>query len=51
MRKNDLIKVILALSLLVNIYLFMNQKHDNRDQELKYELLNAHIYRDLYKFN
>lgn len=47
MRKIDWIKVILALSLLVNVYLFMNHRHDNRDQELKYELLNAYIYRDL----
>ena len=47
MRKIDWIKVILALSLFVNVYLFMDYKHDNRNQELKYELLNAHIYRDL----
>ncbi|MBB3127027.1 hypothetical protein FHS19_001681 [Paenibacillus rhizosphaerae] len=47
MRKIDWIKVILALSLFVNVFLFMNHKHDNRNQELKYELLNTSIYRDL----
>ncbi len=47
MRKTDWIKVILVVSLIGNVALFKNQERDNRKQELKYELLNAAIYRDL----
>lgn len=47
MRKVEWIKIILAVSLVVNFYSFINHKRNNRDQELKYELLNAYIYRDL----
>ncbi|NUU64374.1 hypothetical protein [Paenibacillus agri] len=47
MRKLEWIKVILVVSLMGNVTLFMNHKRDNKRQELKYELLNANIYRDL----
>lgn len=47
MRKEDWIKVLLVISLLGNVALFMNHKHVSKNQELKYELLNAYIYRDL----
>jgi hypothetical protein len=47
MRKTDWIKVILVVSLIGNVALFKNQERDNRKQELKYELLNAAIYRDV----
>ncbi|MDF2647980.1 MAG: hypothetical protein K0Q73_3785 [Paenibacillus sp.] len=47
MRKIDWIKVILVVSVLGNVTLFMNHNRVNRNQELKYELLNAYIYRDL----
>jgi len=47
MRKEDWIKVILVVSLFGNVALFMNHKRDSKNQELKYELLNAYIYRDL----
>lgn len=47
MRKIDWIKVILVVSLIGNVELFMNHKHVIRNQELKYELLNAYIYREL----
>ncbi|OAB35103.1 hypothetical protein PMSD_13340 [Paenibacillus macquariensis subsp. defensor] len=47
MRKIDWIKVILIVSLFGNVALFMNHRHVIRNQELKYELLNAYIYRDL----
>lgn len=47
MRKEDWIKVILVLSLLGNVALFMNYKLISSNQELRYELLNAYIYRDL----
>lgn len=47
MRKEDWIKVILVVSLFGNVALFMNHNRVNKNQELKYELLNAYIYRDL----
>ncbi|WP_313642069.1 hypothetical protein [Paenibacillus sp.] len=47
MRKEDWIKVILVVSLFVNVALFLNHNRVNKNQELKYELLNAYIYRDL----
>ncbi|WP_438351041.1 hypothetical protein ACP8HI_10580 [Paenibacillus sp. FA6] len=47
MRKEDWIKVILVVSLIGNVTLFMNHNRVNKNQELKYELLNAYIYRDL----
>lgn len=47
MRKEDWMKVILVLSLSVNGVLIVNQKRVSEKQELKYELLNAYIYRDL----
>ncbi|MBD7969278.1 hypothetical protein H9647_14480 [Paenibacillus sp. Sa2BVA9] len=47
MKKTDWIKIILVVSLLGNVALFKNQERDNRRQELKYELLNSAIYRDL----
>ncbi|OAB26843.1 hypothetical protein PMSM_25755 [Paenibacillus macquariensis subsp. macquariensis] len=47
MKKKDWIIVILVVSLFGNVELFMNHKHVIRNQELKYELLNAYIYRDL----
>ena len=47
MRKKDWIKVILVVSLIGNGTLFINHKRDSKKQELKYELLNANIYRDL----
>jgi len=47
MRKEDWIKAILVVSLFGNVALFMNQNRVNKNQELKYELLNAYIYRDL----
>lgn len=47
MRKEDWIKVILVLSLSGNLALFINHKRVSRDQELRYELLNAYISRDL----
>ncbi|WP_339265374.1 hypothetical protein [Paenibacillus sp. FSL R5-0470] len=47
MKKIDWIKVILIVSLFGNVVFFMNQKKDSRNQELKYELLNANIHRDL----
>lgn len=47
MRKEDWIKVILVVSLFGNMALFMNHKRISKRQELKYELLNAYIYRDL----
>lgn len=47
MRKIDWIKVILVLSLYGNVVLFMDHKQDIGKQEIKYELLNAYIHRDL----
>ncbi|NOU82427.1 hypothetical protein GC101_26520 [Paenibacillus sp. LMG 31459] len=47
MRKEDWIKVILIVSLFGNAALFMNQQQVSKRQELKYEILNAYIYRDL----
>ncbi|CAM4507404.1 hypothetical protein FHS16_005757 [Paenibacillus endophyticus] len=47
MRKEDWIKVILVVSVLCNGALFASQKRMSRNQALKYELLNAYIYRDL----
>ncbi len=47
MRKIDWIKAILVVSVFVNVHLFMNQKSDTRKQEIRYELLNGYIYRDL----
>ncbi|WIV17198.1 hypothetical protein QPK24_12110 [Paenibacillus polygoni] len=47
MKKSKWIKVILALSLIGNVALYKNQERDNRKLELRYELLNAAIYRDL----
>ncbi|OAB35258.1 hypothetical protein PMSD_13215 [Paenibacillus macquariensis subsp. defensor] len=47
MRKRDWIVVILAVSLFGNVALLMNHKIVIRDQELRYELLNANINRDL----
>ncbi|AIQ47765.1 hypothetical protein R70723_19100 [Paenibacillus sp. FSL R7-0273] len=47
MRKTDWIKVLLAVSLIGNATLFINHKRDSQRQELRYELLNAYIYRDL----
>lgn len=44
MRKEDLIKVILVVSLLGNVALFMNNKRVSKNQDLRYELLNAYIY-------
>src|SRR5690606_8186530 len=46
MRKEDWIKVILVISLFGNVALYMNHKRVSKNQELKYELLNAYIYRD-----
>lgn len=47
MKKTEWIKVILAVSLIGNVALYKNQERDNRKLELRYELLNAAIYRDL----
>ncbi|WP_454190924.1 hypothetical protein [Paenibacillus sp. Marseille-Q7038] len=47
MKKTDWIKIILVVSLIGNVTFFMNQEGDNRKQELKYELLNSAIYRDI----
>lgn len=47
MRKEDWIKIILVLSLIGNGTLLIKHKRDSEEQELKYELLNANIYRDL----
>lgn len=47
MRKEDWIKVFLVVSLIGNVNLFLNHKRDSKRQEIKYELLNAYIYRDL----
>lgn len=47
MKKEDWIKVILIVSLFGNVALFMNHQQVSKRQELKYEILNANIYRDL----
>ncbi|AIQ53233.1 hypothetical protein [Paenibacillus sp. FSL R7-0331] len=47
MKKTDWIKVLLALSLIGHAAIFIHHKLDNQRQELRYELLNAYIYRDL----
>lgn len=47
MRKKDWIIVILVVSLFGNVALFIDHKRDIRNEELKYELLNAYIQRDL----
>ncbi|MFC3748375.1 hypothetical protein [Paenibacillus sp. GCM10012306] len=47
MKKLDWIKVILVASLFGNVTLFMNHKRADSRQELRNELLNAHIYRNL----
>ncbi|QUL55459.1 hypothetical protein KDC22_02435 [Paenibacillus tritici] len=47
MKKKDWIVVILVVSLFGNAALFMNQKRVSRNEDLKYELLNAYIQRDL----
>jgi hypothetical protein len=47
MKKVEWMKTILAVSLFVNVALFMNTMRVDRNQEFKFELLNAYIYRDL----
>lgn len=47
MRKKNWIIVILAVSIFGNFALFIDHKIVIRNQELKYELLNAYIHRDL----
>ena len=47
MKKEDWIKVILIVSLFGNAALIMNHQQVSKRQELKYEILNAYIYRDL----
>lgn len=47
MSKQDWIKVILIISLFGNVTLFMNHERESKRLELKFELLNAYIYRDL----
>lgn len=47
MRKKDWIIIILVVSLFGNVSLFMDHKRVIRNEELKYELLNAYIQRDL----
>lgn len=47
MKKINWIVVILVVSLFGNAALFLNQKRVSRNEDLKYELLNAYIQRDL----
>ncbi|OAB26245.1 hypothetical protein PMSM_27140 [Paenibacillus macquariensis subsp. macquariensis] len=47
MKKKNWIIVILAVSLFGNVALFMNHKIVIRNQELRYEFLNAYIHGDL----
>ncbi|MDR9746054.1 hypothetical protein [Paenibacillus taichungensis] len=47
MKKSDWIIVILMLSLLGNLAFFQNHERASRKQEIKNELLNSYIYRDL----
>ncbi|WP_339314409.1 hypothetical protein [Paenibacillus sp. FSL R10-2734] len=47
MKKKDWILVILVVSLFGNVALFIDHKRVSRNEELKYELLNAYIQRDL----
>lgn len=47
MKRTDWIKVILIVSLLGNFAFFRNYERADRKQEIKYELLNSNIYRDL----
>ncbi|WP_438446529.1 hypothetical protein [Gorillibacterium sp. sgz5001074] len=37
----------IGVILSVSLFLFINHKSDNREQEIRYELLNGYIYRDL----
>lgn len=47
MKKSDWFKVILIFSLLGNLAFFQNHERAGRKQEIKNELLNSSIYRDL----
>ena len=47
MRKEEWIKALIALLLFGNVALFVNHKRVSKEQELRYELLNAYIYKDL----
>ncbi|WP_042199263.1 hypothetical protein [Paenibacillus camerounensis] len=47
MRKTEWIKVLLALSLIGHAAIFIHHKTESQRQALRYELLNAYIYRDL----
>jgi len=47
MKKSDWFKVILILSLLGNLAFFQSHERAGRKQEIKNELLNSSIYRDL----
>ncbi|NQX49801.1 hypothetical protein HQN87_31360 [Paenibacillus tritici] len=47
MKKENWILVILVVSLFGNAALFMDRIRVNRNEDLKYELLNAYIQRDL----
>lgn len=47
MKKSDWFKVILIFSLLGNLAFFQNHERAGRKQEIKNELMNSSIYRDL----
>nr|WP_154893746.1 hypothetical protein [Paenibacillus xylanexedens] len=47
MKKSDWFKVILIFSVLGNLAFFQNHERAGREQEIKNELLNPSIYRDL----
>ncbi|MFC6653873.1 hypothetical protein [Paenibacillus rhizoplanae] len=47
MNKKNWISVILVVSLFGNAMFFMDYKRVSRNEELKYEILNAYIQRDL----
>ncbi|NUU78837.1 hypothetical protein [Paenibacillus xylanilyticus] len=47
MKKTDWIKVLLVVSLFGNLAFFQNHERASRKQDIRYELLNSNIYRDL----